>query len=81
MQGGGKLASSDMCANAVMMPLKHMSWKKSIADQWAEKGRAALRAAMFVNAALLALASIYITAQFIWHFIGFLNRVVFSTHW
>lgn len=58
-----------------------MSWKKSITDQWAEKCRFALRAAMFVNAMLLALASIYIVGQLIWQTIGFLNRTIFSNPW
>jgi hypothetical protein len=58
-----------------------MPWKINITDQWAEKCRFALRAAMFVNAMLLALASIYIVGQVIWHVIGFLNRTIFSHPW
>ena len=56
-------------------------WKVKITDQWADKCRFAVRGALFVNAMLLALASIYVTAQFVWHFIGFLNRTIFSAPW
>jgi len=58
-----------------------MSWKIKTTDAWADKCRFAVRAALFVNAMILALASIYITGQIVWHLVRFLNRTIFSAPW
>jgi hypothetical protein len=58
-----------------------MSWKSKITDQWADKCRFALRAALFVNALLVSLTSIWITAKVCWFFVGLLARTVFSAPW
>ena len=58
-----------------------MSWKLKVTDQWADKSRFAVRAALFLNALLLALASIYLTAKTIWFLLRFLNRTIFGSPW
>lgn len=58
-----------------------MSWKIKITDQWAEKGRFAVRAILFLNAMILALASVWLTAKFCWFVIRFLDRTIFSAPW
>lgn len=58
-----------------------MSWKRKATDQWADKCRFAVRAALFVNALLLALASIYLTGKVLWFLLRYLNRTIFGTPW
>ena len=58
-----------------------MSWKLLPSDRWAATGRFAVRAALFVNAMLLSLASIYLTGKVIWFLLRFLNRTIFSSPW
>jgi len=58
-----------------------MPWKLKLTDQWVDKCRFALRAALFINAMLLALASIYVTGKLIWFGLQFLNRTVFASPW
>lgn len=58
-----------------------MSWKLKPTDQWSEKCRFSVRAALFINALLLALASIYLTGKGLWFFLRFLDRTVFASPW
>lgn len=58
-----------------------MSWRRAIIDQWAEKLRFTVRAALFVNAILISLTSIYLVAKALWFLVGFLNRTVFAHPW
>jgi len=58
-----------------------MSWKIKITDQWAEKCRFAVRGVLFLNALILAMASVWFTAKIVWFLIRFLNRTIFSAPW
>jgi len=58
-----------------------MPWKLKQTDRWADKLRFSVRGALFVNAILLSLGSIYIVAKIVWFFIRFLDRTVFSQPW
>jgi len=58
-----------------------MSWKLKPTDQWADRLRFIVRGAMFCNAILLSLASIYVTARVCWFVLRFLNRTIFSAPW
>jgi hypothetical protein len=58
-----------------------MSWKIKITDQWADKCRFAVRAILFLNALILALASVWLTTKCCWFLIRFLNRTIFSAPW
>jgi hypothetical protein len=58
-----------------------MSWKPKLTDQWADKCRFAVRAALFVNALLVSLATIYLTAKCLCYLLRFLNRTIFASPW
>ena len=58
-----------------------MSWKLKITDQWAEKLRFTVRGALFINAILVSIASIYIVAKLLWFMVRFLDRTIFAHPW
>jgi hypothetical protein len=58
-----------------------MSWKIKITDEWTNKMRFAIRAVLFLNALILAAASVWFTAKVVWFMIRFLSRTIFSAPW
>lgn len=58
-----------------------MPWIRKSVDQYIDRCRFAVRAALFVNAILLSLASIYLTGKIIWFLLRFLNRTIFASPW
>ena len=58
-----------------------MAWNQTITDKWAEKLRFTVRGALFVNAILVSIASIYIVAKLLWFLVHFLDRTIFAHPW
>ena len=58
-----------------------MPWRKKITDLLADLLRFSVRAALLFDVILLSIASVYITARFCWHFIKWLDRILFANPW
>ena len=58
-----------------------MTWKTNITQHLANVLRFIVRGAILMDAIILALASIYITARFSARAIQYLDRVFFSNPW
>lgn len=58
-----------------------MAWRQRTTELLADYLRFVGRGAFLVNGILLALASLWFTAKFLWHLIQFLDRTLFSKPW
>jgi len=57
------------------------SWKHHFTESLAETLRFLVRGSLLLNAILLALGSIYVTAKFVWHAVRWIDRVAYSHPW
>jgi hypothetical protein len=58
-----------------------MAWHQKLTENMADLLRFLARGALLVNAIVLALASVWFIAKFVWFTINFLNRTMFSHPW
>ncbi len=58
-----------------------MSWKQSITILMAEILRMAIRACLFIDGILIALASVWFCCKFLYFSMNFLNHVLFDSPW
>ena len=58
-----------------------MSWRQQATEKLVEYLRFTMRGAFMVNGIVLALASIYLVAKFVWFAIRWIDRVAFFKPW
>ncbi len=56
-------------------------WRKKITDLMADVLRFTVRGAFLIDAIILSLSSIYITARFCIHLVDWMDRTVFGNPW
>lgn len=58
-----------------------MSWRVTITTQWADILRFVARGLLLLNGIFAALAATYVGAKFLWFFVRYLDRTLFSAPW
>jgi hypothetical protein len=76
-----RLESDDVRGPNRSNTILDMTWKPKITEYLADVLRFVVRGALYVDAILLAIASIYLTIKFLWRAIEFLDRVIFAKPW
>ena len=58
-----------------------MSWKQNVATLLADMLRLSIRACLFIDGILIALASIWLCGKCLYFSMNWLNRVCFNSPW